>query len=149
MADNNADNADNADNTARRAMLATWALVGWTILLWLSRTRNVLANDELTSLGRGVRLAVVVVFVAMAVAVIVGVKRRWFGIALRVLCSWTIGYWLVRGGGILLGDYDAGFKAVHTVLMVVSIGLAAVAMWMSQRFSRPVHEVAGLPPVRR
>lgn len=103
-----------------------WVLVGWTIFLWSSRLRNVLGNDELTASGRWVRVMIVIVFVAMAVAVILGRGRSWFGLALSVLCAWTIGYWLVRGSGILIGDYTAGFKAVHTVLMVVSIGLAGL-----------------------
>lgn len=106
-----------------------WALVGWTIFLWLSRLRNVLGNDELSAAGRWVRVLIVVVFVAMAVAVVLGRGRSWFALAVAVLAAWTIGYWLVRGGGILIGDYTAGFKAVHTALMAVSIGLAGWVFW--------------------
>lgn len=73
------------------------------------------------------RVAVVVIFVALAVAVFLARRHRSFGQLALVLVVWTVGYWLVRGGGILIGDYDAGFKAVHTVLMVVSIGLGLVA----------------------
>ena len=43
--------------------------------------------------------------------------------------AWTLGFWVVRGGGILLDDHDAAFKAIHSALMVVSIGLA---MWVWQ-----------------
>ena len=40
---------------------------------------------------------------------------------------WTVGWWTIRGVGILLdGNHETGFKVVHTVLMVVSI---ALAMW--------------------
>lgn len=104
-----------------------WILVVWTFFLWISRLRNVLGNDELSAGGRFVRVLVVVVFVAMAAAVVTARRHRLFGLLASVLVSWTLVYWLVRGGGILLGDYDAAFKAVHTVLMVVSVGLAALA----------------------
>jgi hypothetical protein len=42
----------------------------------------------------------------------------------------SVGYWLVRGTGILVADHDVGFKVVHTVLMVISIVLA---MWAWRR----------------
>lgn len=104
-----------------------WALVVWTGFLWLSRLRNVLANDDLTTGGRLVRIGVVVIFVGLATVVFVLRRHRLFGQFALVLVVWTVGYWLVRGGGILIGDYDVGFKVVHTVLMVVSIGLGLLA----------------------
>lgn len=134
---------------AVKAQWAVWVLVVWTVFLWLSRTRNVLANNELSSSGRAVRLAIVVVFVALALAVVVGRTRSWFGVAVGVLCAWTGGYWLVRGGGILLGDYTAGFKAVHTVLMAISIGLAALVWWKSRDRAGQGLAGAGLPAARR
>ena len=103
-----------------RAWPALGALVGWTIFLWSSRLRNVLGNDELDDWGVTWRVAVVVVFVVLAVLAATGR-------AIPVLVWWTVGYWLVRGGGILLDDHDAGFKAIHTALMVVSI---SAAMWV-------------------
>ncbi|GIT45647.1 MAG: hypothetical protein Ct9H300mP12_02320 [Acidimicrobiales bacterium] len=43
---------------------------------------------------------------------------------MAVFCLWTIVFWTVRGGGLLFGDHDVGFKVVHTVLALASIGLA-------------------------
>ena len=43
--------------------------------------------------------------------------------------GWTVLVWTVRGGGILLDDHEVGFKVVHTVLAVCSIGLA---VWCGQ-----------------
>lgn len=103
-----------------------WAMVGWTIFLWVSRLRNVLGNDELSSAGRAVRVGVVVVFVALAAVASVGIRRRQAPL-IWVLIVWTIGYWLVRHSGILFGDYSAGFKLVHTALAVVSLGLAGLS----------------------
>lgn len=105
---------------------APWLLIGYTVVLWLSRLRNVLADDDLTASGRAVRVGVVVLFVALAVAAGVGL-RRGSSRPLVVLIVWTIGYWIVRGGGILIGDWSTGFKVVHTVLMVASLALAALA----------------------
>ena len=120
--------------------LSPWILIGWTVVLWLSRLRNVLADDDLTTLGRGVRVGVVVVFVGVALFAAVGLKRKRV-IPLAVLIVWTVGYWLVRGTGILIGDWSIGFKVVHTVLMVVSIGLAALVM-VSTRWWLPVKPAA-------
>ncbi|MEM9465382.1 MAG: hypothetical protein AAGA90_08400 [Actinomycetota bacterium] len=103
-----------------RAWPALGVLVGWTVFLWVSRLRNVLGNDELDDLGIAWRVAVVVVFVLLTAAAA-------GGRAIAVLVWWTIGYWLVRGGGILLDDHDAAFTAIHTALMAVSIG---AAMWV-------------------
>lgn len=96
------------------------ALVAWSVFLWLSRLRNVLGNDDLTGWGTAWRVIVVAVFVGLAIA-------AWTGRLVTVLVVWTVAFWVVRGGGILLDDHDIGFTLVHTALMAVSIGLA---MWV-------------------
>ena len=104
-----------------RAWPALAVMVGWTVFLWLSRVRNVVSNDDLNSFGVAWRLGVVVVFLALAG---LAIKGR----LIAAFVVWTIGYWFLRGGGILISaEYDAAFKAIHTVLMVVSIG---AAMWV-------------------
>ncbi len=105
-----------------------WALTSWTVFLWLSRLRNVLGDDDLTSTGRAWRIGVVVVFVVLAIVAAAGMIRRTM-VPLLVLIVWTVSYWLVRGIGILVGDWSVGFKAVHTALMVVSLGLA-IGAWI-------------------
>lgn len=120
-----------------KAVWGFWALIAWTILLWLSRLRNVLANDELTSGGRAIRIGVVVLFVVLAGGAVHGYRRS-RPVLIRVLVVWTIGYWLVRGIGILIDDYSIGFKAVHTALMVVSLTLAGLAVrQLGDRTLRP------------
>lgn len=103
-----------------RAWPALSVLVGWTVVVWASRLRNVLGDDELDDRGVAWRIVVVVVFVTLAVA-------SASGRAVSILVWWTIGFWLVRGGGILLDDHDVGFTVIHTALMAVSI---AAAMWV-------------------
>lgn len=105
---------------------AVWVLIGWTLVLWLSRLRNVLGNDELSSGGRAIRVAVVVIFVSLAGFTAVAVRTKRLQLV-ALLLVWTVGYWLFRGIGILLdGEYSAGFKVVHTVLMVISLTLSAL-----------------------
>ena len=45
-----------------------------------------------------------------------------------VLALYGIVVWLLRGTDILLDDYDLGFKVVHTILAVVTIGLGVVVV---------------------
>jgi hypothetical protein len=113
----------------RLLSLMPWILTSWTVFLWLSRLRNVLGDDDLTSTGRAWRIGVVVLFVLLAVVAAAGLIRRTM-VPLMVLIVWTVCYWLVRGTGILLGDWSVGFKVVHTVLMVVSLGLA-IGAWIA------------------
>ena len=114
-----------------RAWPAFTVLIGWTLFLWASRTRNVVSNDALSVWGTAWRLGVVVVFVALAVGAL---RRSARNRVLPVLIWWTIGYWLIRGGGIVLdANHDASFKVVHSVLMVISIG---AAMWVWRTRSR-------------
>lgn len=104
-----------------------WVLIGWTVFLWLSRLRNVLNNDELSSSGRFIRVAVVVIFVSLAAAAVWALRRNRPRV-LDLFLTWTVGYWFVRGLGILIDrGYPVGFKAVHTVLMVTSLTLSYLA----------------------
>lgn len=100
-------------------------LVVWTVVVWVSRFRNVLADDDLSAAGTTWRIVVVVVFVALAGWVLIDGRRLVF------LVVWTVGFWLVRGIGIIIDDHDLGFTLVHTVLMVLSIGIAAWA-WLAR-----------------
>ena len=61
-------------------------------MLWFSRLRNVLGNDELTGWGLGGVPEFVVVFVGLALAATTG---RLVG----ALVWWTVGFWLVCGAG--------------------------------------------------
>lgn len=108
-------------------------LVLWTLLVWVSRIRNVWDDDSLDTTGQWVRTGVALVFCVLALAVAAGL-RRWRARTptrvdrrvLTVTVVWTVAFWLVRGVGIILDDHDLGFTLVHTVLMVVSIALALV-----------------------
>lgn len=106
-------------------------LAGWTVFLWGSRIRNVLVDEDLSTIGQAWRLGVAGLFIVLGVVTLWAWRRRdepvRFARVLGVLVVWTIGFWIVRGGGILIDDHTAGFKAIHTVLMAISIGLAVWA----------------------
>ncbi len=120
---------------ARR--LSAFTLVGWTLFLWASRLRLVLDNDDLNTWGTTWRIGVVVLFSALGAVAGYGLLRRrsWVRNVMAVLVWWTIGFWLVRGTGIIIDDHELGFTVIHTILMTVSIGTAvwaAVTGWTGQ-----------------
>ena len=60
--------------------------------------------------------------------------------ALWVLAGWTTLVWVLRAGDIALtSDRGAAFIAVHVVLAVVSIGLAAGAVLAERRARFALH----------
>ena len=112
--------------------LAVPLLAGWTVFLWLSRIRNVLADDDLSTVEQMWRMVVAVGFIALGgYALWAWIRRRdrprRLAVSLGILCVWTVAFWIVRGGGIILDDHTLGFTLIHTALMIVSIGLAAWA----------------------
>lgn len=113
--------------TAARWWIAP--LVGWTLFLWTSRIRNVLADDDLDAFGLTWRLGAAVIFLALGLTCLAWLWRGRPGpISLGVLAGWTVVYWLVRGTGIMLdSNHDAGFKLIHAALMAMSLGVVLVA----------------------
>ncbi|HSL56449.1 MAG TPA: hypothetical protein VK866_01270 [Acidimicrobiales bacterium] len=151
----------------------TWpalALALLSVAMWTGRIRNIAGDDDLTPVGRAVRLALAVSFVVgglvIAAACWAGWRDRgwrrsaergpdgwrvgpglppWGRRAVEVVAGWTVAVWTVQGIGILLdADHDVGFKAVHTVLMVGSLVVAGVALWGLRR-SWPVTDSAPRP----
>ncbi len=126
-------------------MRSRWLSVGgfavWSLLVWGSRIRNIVADDELSTSGQVGRTLLALSFVlggAATVVLLARARRRRFSrgetAVLAAFVVWTVGVWLVRGSQIAAGDHSVGFVVVHTVLAVVSIGLAVVA-WRSARAS--------------
>lgn len=107
-----------------QALLATW-----TLLVWVGRIRNVVADRTVSSSSRVLTLAMATTFVlaALALAWLV-VRSSSDAIQRRVvggLASLTTVVWVVRGADIAFGgDHPLGFVVVHLVLAVCSIALA-------------------------
>jgi hypothetical protein len=122
----------------------TWSLLAfvvWTLYVWCTRIRNATADDALSSGARTFSVVLSLTFVAFSVAAVVVLVRAWSrplarldALVLRAFAGWTVAVWVVRIPMIALDDRSVGFKVVHAVLGLVSIGLAAV-VWRST--SRP------------
>jgi hypothetical protein len=115
---------------ALRRSPAAAALAGWSLLVWTTRLRNLWSDDGLSAGARWSRTALALSFTVLGLAVLYAVVRdsRWRRPAVLVLAGWTAAVWVVRAIGIVAADHDAAFIAVHVVLAVVSIALAALAV---------------------
>jgi hypothetical protein len=93
-------------------------LAAWSLFVWGVRIRNAAGDLGPTLLSLS--------FVVLAVAVLVSRGARPPTLA---LAGWTVAVWAVRLVDIaVLSDHEPAFVAVHAVLAVVSIGLAAAAV---------------------
>lgn len=110
------------------------ALAGWTLFVWIGRIRNL--AQEPGPIGEAGRWSLVgsIVFTVLGLVLVLAIVAARFGpvpVPIRsvvgALGVLTTGVWVVRAVEIALDDHPAGFIAVHLVLAVVSIGLAAAA----------------------
>src|ERR687891_1035507 len=127
---------------------ASVALVTWTFLVWTTRIGNIWRDAELSTGEQWGRTLLAVSFTVLGLAVVVALWRRVVPavvVTVGALAAWTTGVWVVRGTGILAGDHELGFKAVHAVLAVVSIVLAALA-WREVRRGGPPRPPPAHPP---
>lgn len=114
-------------------MRATVVFAAWTVFVWAGRIRN----------GGSILLALS--FLVLAAVVLVSLRkqsRQWRPYAVGALAAWTIVVWAVRTPMILVHDHPASFKIVHTVLAVVSIGLA---VWAERDVQRERQAAATAP----
>jgi hypothetical protein len=102
--------------------VVVWAFAAWTVFVWGTRIRNILADDAgLPSLLVASGLTVLGILVAVHAA---AGRPRW---AVPAAAAATLAVWAVRVPQILLHDHSAGFVVVHVVLAAVSVGLAVAA----------------------
>ena len=102
-----------------------------------------LSDDELAGVAQAWRLGVAVVVIGGVVFARRGSNNgpavsaeSWvsaLGVGLAVVGSL---WWLVRGGQILVGDWDLSFKVVHTVLAVVVVALSVMVVG-TRGYARP------------
>jgi hypothetical protein len=100
----------------RSSRLPVYLFIGWTVFVWAGRIRN------------GGSLLLALSFLVLA-GVALWRRGRW----VTALAAYTVLVWAIRTPVILVHDHPAGFKAVHTVLAVVSVGLAIAAQRNVQR----------------
>ncbi len=122
------------DATARRNPWP-WLLVVWTVFVWGGRIR--LAEGEVGP------FLLALTFLVPTLALVVALLRFRAAVPALVgaLALWTTAVWVVRDVDIVVGGgRSAGFVAVHVVLGVVSVAVAALALRSVLR--RPVPVVA-------
>ena len=121
-------------NGPRRTALL---LVAWTLFVWLTRVRNALGDDDLSTAGKAGALVLSASFVVLAGLVLDATVRHGDRRAALValLGLWTVVVWPVRVVQIAAANHGAGFVVVHVALGVLSIALAAVAVRAQGGFS--------------
>ncbi len=105
------------------------AFGAWNAAIWLTRIRNILNDDGLTSGGKALWMVPALVF---GLGGLVALWAWWKGVPalarpLAAVILAVLVYWPVRTVFMLFADHTAAFKVVHLVLAVVSVGLAVVA----------------------
>jgi hypothetical protein len=113
-----------------RRLPAVIALAVWSLLVWTTRIRNIWTDDALSTGEQWGRTALALSFTGLALAVGHAVYHRssWLRPVVRALAGWTTAVWLVIGVGIAMADREAAFIAVHLIIGVISITLAALAV---------------------
>ena len=114
----------------RSGQVVRSALVLWTVGIWGSRLRNIIADDELVGFELVTSVAVAVFLIAAAGAVGISMVKdlTWHGRALGVLVIAGIARFTTRGIAILASsEWDTGFKIVHTVLWAITVTLSVLA----------------------
>ena len=101
-----------------------WAFALWTLFVWGSRIRNILADD-----GPAASLALAVGLSALGVLLVVAAATGWRRaqiVAAALLV--TVVVWLIRTPLVLLDDHSVAFKAIHTGLALVAVVLGVLAL---------------------
>lgn len=106
--------------------------------MWLGRIRNVLTADTEAEGLEPWRVLLAIGFVALTgiagAALVWAMYRPWPSSTKQavwasvVLAVSGIVTWVVRGLAIAGGDHSLGFKAVHTVLALITIGLGGLVV---------------------
>jgi hypothetical protein len=118
------------------------ALGAWNAFVFTTRISNVLADDQASAATKTWSIALAVVMlvgvVALAAVLVTARSRPWRAAEARVVqvvAGLTAVVWVIRGIEIATADYagnrnipnPAGFKAVHLVLGIIAIVLAALS----------------------
>lgn len=125
-----------------RRLRPALVLSAWTLLVWTTRIRNIWTDDSLSTAGQLWRTGLALGFTAFAVVTVgawvkarrsAGAAGPFVAVWVRAFALWTVGVWAVRAVQIGGADHEVGFKVVHTVLAVVSVGLA---LWADREAHR-------------
>lgn len=133
--------------TARRFRILLGASVAWTLFVWGTRINNALGDDALSSGSKAVSIGMAAALILLALAAASLAIRTAAGAPtlLRAFLAATVVVWAIRVPQIWLTEHPGvanptAFNLVHTVLGVISIGLAAL-VWRSMP-AAPVEQAA-------
>lgn len=122
-------------------------LAAWTLFVWGLRSRNLTDDEVDVGLAQIVPVLGFIVIGLLLVVIVWRARQRHLVPAERALvraAAVVIGlYWLVRGVEIFFDDHSAAFIAVHTVLAIVSVGLAS---WTILTIAGDHRELSGHRP---
>jgi hypothetical protein len=121
--------------SARRAVQLTAGFGAWTVFEWATRIRNAATDSSLSSGAKAVAVGSAAGFTAMGlVALGWAWRHRRTGLPastrgpLLAFAALTAAWWGGRTIFVWAHDHSTAFKVVHTVLAVVSITLATLAV---------------------
>lgn len=102
-------------------------MCGFAIFVWITRIKNAAGDGAMSSTGKAIAITTSLLFAAAASVLVVAHLRRlpWARSGAIVFGVVSGVYWIVRAITIAARDHSAGFKAVHIVLALISVGLAA------------------------
>lgn len=115
------------------AVVVAWALVTWGGRIGLLTGAE--AADPVTWLRVGGSLATAGLG---AYGVVAG--RRWL---VWIYAAWTLAVWGTSLVSVWTADHSAAFLAVHTLLAVVSVGIAVLAVMVRRDGASPTPEPPG------
>jgi hypothetical protein len=111
------------------------ALCAWTVFVWGNRIANAWSSTTETTSAKVISTLLAASFLALAAGGVVVLARSWARPVtqaarnfLTAFAAWTVAVWCVRIVGIGLADHGAGFKVVHVVLGLISMGLAVAVV---------------------
>lgn len=103
--------------------------VGWTLFVWGNRITNIFDDAGTPDATQAFSLGIGLLVITLAVLTALGDLRGRPTWALQALVLITVAVWSLRVPMIVFGsDHELGFKAVHTVIAAISVGLAMFAL---------------------
>lgn len=102
-------------------------MCGFALFVWITRIKNAAGDGAMSHTGKTIAIITSLLFVATAIALVVASLRRFPGARVGAIVFGGVSgvYWIARAIIIAARDHSAGFKAVHIVLALISVGLAA------------------------
>ena len=126
-------------------MAVVYVFAAWTVFVWATRMRNIVEDQ-----GSFLDLSTAAALAALGVAVAVTARKGGLPPVLVATVVVTVAVWAVRTPLIVFdADHGVAFKAVHTALAVMSVGLALAAWRTTSFWPVPRQGQRAAPPAGR